>query len=414
MKIVEINTVCDTGSTGRIAAHIARISNEKGYEAYFAYGRGKHPNDIAGYKIGNKIDFIDHVLLNFFKGKSGFGSLSVTKKFLSWLDEVSPDIIHLHNIHGFYINIQLLFEYIKTHSIPVVWTLHDCWPFTGQCAYFDFSGCERWKEGCHDCPVYRTDYPYSLFCDNSKENYLEKKRVFSGVKNLVIVTPSNWLSNLVKDSFLKEYPTLVINNGIDTGVFRRLEIDQEKKRDLLIKHIGSRDAYDIQNKKIVLGVANIWSSRKGIDSFYRLAEILSEEYVIVLIGVSNKVRRICKKRYSGRIIGIGHTDSVGELAEWYNIANVYVNPTLEDNYPTTNIEALACGTPVITYDVGGSSETIIAGHGRTVKKGDVEELAKEIEDVIGRNETFEYENIYLDASVRLSQYTDLFNKLVNK
>ena len=171
MRIVEVNTVCDTGSTGRIAANIYRLAEKRGHEVYFAYGRGKHPEDINGYKIGNFFDFTCHVLINFFRGKSGFGSKYTTKKFLKWLDEIKPDILHLHNIHGFYINVSFLFEYIKEHNIRVVWTLHDCWSFTGQCAHFDYVGCDKWKTGCYKCPIYRSNYPYSLFSTLHHRNY---------------------------------------------------------------------------------------------------------------------------------------------------------------------------------------------------------------------------------------------------
>ncbi len=384
MRIVEINTVCDTGSTGRIAAGVARIARQRGHEVYFAYGRGHHPEDISGYKIGNRIDFVFHVLLNFFKGKSGFGSKLVTKRFIGWLDYIQPDVIHLHNLHGFYIHVGMLFEYIKRHDIRVIWTLHDCWPFTGQCAYFDYAECDKWKDGCYDCPIYRTNYPYSLFCDNSKANYQKKKELFAGVSRLLIVTPSSWLNSLVRESFLGDYDSRIINNGIDTDVFRVLD-----KNSPTINRI--REKYEIiADKKIVLGVANIWDHRKGLDEFCGLSDRLNKEQktnsdiIIVLIGVSGHIAGQLRRCYSGRILGIEHTESLDELVAWYNIADVFVNPTLEDNFPTTNIEALACGTPVVTYDTGGSPEAIDEICGRIVKKGDISSLTLTILDMIDR------------------------------
>ncbi len=420
MRIVEINTVCDRGSTGRIAATVARLASDRGHDVYFAYGRGSHPDDIAGYKIGNRADFVCHVLLNFFKGRSGFGSVTVTRRFLKWLDGIKPDVLHLHNIHGFYINIEMLFDYIKEHDLHVVWTLHDCWPFTGQCAYFDYAGCDRWRTGCHDCPVYRKDYPYSLFCDNSKDNYADKKSIFCGVNRLTVVTPSKWLKDLVGESFLKEYRTVVINNGIDTGVFREKAVTAEEKGRMLSKYSSTFNCNNLKDKRIVLGVANVWSERKGADAFYKLAGLLDDRYLIVMIGVSSQIKRRIRKEYEGRIIGIGHTESTEELAAWYNIADVYVNPTLDENYPTTNLEAFACGTPVVTYDTGGCRETIDPEHDRVISKGDLAAMAEAIKlitdaddsDVAEVSEGM-IENKGLSAAFRLSEYMSLFEDIAN-
>ena len=363
-----INTVCNSGSTGRISAEIASLAQQRGHNVCFAYGRGSHPDDIQGYKIGNRIDFICHVLLNFVFGKSGFGSRIVTKRFLNWLKKNQPDIINIHNLHGFYIHVGMFFDYIKANDIPVVWTLHDCWSFTGQCAHFDYVGCDKWKRGCYKCPIFRTEYPYSLFCDNSEKNYIDKRRVFTGVKNLIIVTPSEWLSNLVKDSFLKEYEVKIINNGIDLNKFRIIRDDKS-----LISELREQNNISEQ-KKVVLGVANVWTERKGLNSFYQLANILPEEYIIVLVGISTRIAKTIKNKYRGKIIGIKHTESIDELVCWYNLADVFVNPTLEDNFPTTNIEALACGTPVVTYKTGGSPESIDDNCGIVVDRADVVEL----------------------------------------
>ena len=204
MKIIFINTVVGSGSTGKITKILYELANNAGFESAVAYGRGSAPTGIRGYKIGNNLDFVIHVLINFFGGKSGFGSKRTTRQFIKWLEKEKPDIIHLHNLHGFYLNIDMLFKYIKENDIPIIWTLHDCWPMTGQCAYFDYVQCEKWKTGCFSCPVYRTDYPYSLFKDNSRNNYFNKAEIFSNVKNMTIVTPSKWLANLVEQSFLQD------------------------------------------------------------------------------------------------------------------------------------------------------------------------------------------------------------------
>ena len=335
-----------------------------------------------------------HVCRNFFQGGAGFGSTGATKKFISWLCEIKPDVIHLHNIHGFYLHTQLLFDYLKSADIPVVWTLHDCWSFTGHCAYFDYvqpwaraqkkkaldddidlSGvtCTRWKQACHNCPIHKTAYPYAIFKDNSAKNYERKKNAYTGVKNLTIVTPSKWLAGYVSESFLKDYPVEVIPNGIDLDAFRpytKKELELRKKQYSGYKH------------RRILGVANQWEERKGLDYFERLAQILPVNYTIELVGLSRPQAELYRRKYkNGRILPITRTGSKQALASLYRGADVYVNATLEDNFPTTNLEALACGTPVITFDTGGSGESLTQDCGIIVPKGDFDALLGAIEHV---------------------------------
>ena len=364
MKIVEINTVNGTGSTGKIAAALYHLANSQNHEPYIAYGRGQAPANIHGFKISNTLDFGIHVMSNFFCGNSGFASKRATKRFLNCLDSIQPNLLHLHNLHGFYLHVGLLFEYIKTHNLPVIWTLHDCWPFTGQCAYFDYAGCKKWQTECHHCPIYRTDYPYSLFKDNSKQNYIQKKEAFMGVNQMIITTPSHWLASLVQDSYLNQYSVKVIPNGIDLQLFKPISIP------------FSANKYP--NKKILLGVANVWDKRKGLDYFLDLADMLDDTYHIVLIGVSKKQQNMLQTKYSKKITAITRTTNQQELVHWYNAAYAFVNPTLEDNFPTTNLEALACGTPVITFNTGGSPESINNACGIVVKKGNIEDLKQAI------------------------------------
>lgn len=399
MKIVQVNTVCGTGSTGKIAADLYRISDNTNINAYIAYGRGSAPKNISSYKIGNPADFVCHVLINFFLGKSGFGSKAVTKRFLKWLDSVQPDILHLHNLHGFYIHVNMLFDYIKAHEIPVVWTLHDCWPLTGQCAHFDYADCSKWKTACFDCPVYRSAYPYSLFKDNSRQNYILKKATFTGVKNLTIVTPSNWLANIVKQSFLQQYPVKVIPNGINLNIFKPT-----------LTTLTSND------KKIILGVANIWNHRKGLYYFFQLADMLDPSYHIVLIGVNKGQQRMINKKYGSLITALLRTSSQEDLAAWYSRAFVYVNPTLEDNFPTTNLEALACGTPVITFKTGGSPESITTQCGIVVEKGNVIKLKEailsleestDITSLICREQAMKF-----DKDIRFQDYIQLYKNIL--
>lgn len=341
MKVLQINTVCGVGSVGRIVRQIHEALREKGHESYIAYGRKPLRCDGA-IRIGGDLDVYFHVFLTRVFDLHGFGSKKATKKFLKIVGEINPDIIHLHNIHGYYLNIEVLFDFLKSFDKPVVWTLHDCWAFTGHCAHFLYARCDKWKTGCYSCPEKKA-YPKSVFLDNSKSNYQRKRKTFTGVRNMTLVTPSQWLAGLVKESFLGDYPVQVIPNGIDTEVFKPTPSDFKKR-------------YGLDGKFLILGVANVWGKRKGFDYFLDLSKYLSDDEIIVLVGLSDE--RI--KNLPNNIIGIKRTNSAKELSEIYTAADVFFNPTLEDNYPTVNLEAQACGTYVITFDSGGAKETIIS------------------------------------------------------
>ena len=337
-----INSVCGIRSTGRICTDIASELEAQGHQVKIAYGRENVPEQFQRYavRIGNDLDMRLHGVKARLLDASGFGSKSATKRFIKWVKDYDPDVIHLHNIHGYYINIEILFNYLKNSGKPVVWTLHDCWAFTGHCAYFDFAGCEKWKTGCYGCPQ-KKSYPSSILIDRSKKNHIQKRRLFTTLSNMTVVTPSQWLAGLVKKSYLGKYNIRVINNGIDTEVFKPTSGDFRQK-------------YNIGSKKIILGVAGVWDRRKGFEDFYKLSSILEDSYQIVLVGLNEKQISALPKN----IIGISSTESASELAEIYTAADVFVNPTLEDNYPTVNLEAQACGTPVITYNTGGSPESV--------------------------------------------------------
>ena len=361
-----INSVCGTGSTGRICSKIAREYSDNGYEVKIAYGRSSFvpkEDEKFAVKIGGGFDLKTHAIKTRLFDKHGLGSVNATKNFLKWADEFDPDVLWLHNVHGYYINYQLLFKWIKTRpDMQVKWTLHDCWAFTGHCSYFSAVGCEKWKTLCRKCPQ-KKQYPKSSLFDNSKNNYLKKKASFTGVKKMEIITPSYWLSDLVKLSFLKDYPVEVRHNTIDTAVFKPTPSDFRKR-------------LDIENKKIVLGVAGVWDSRKGFSDFIGLSELLDERYVIVLVGLSEKqIKKLPKN-----VIGIARTNSAKELAEIYSAADVFLNLTYEDNYPTVNLEAQACGTPCITYRTGGSVESVPENN--IVEQGDLFAIKDILEKLI--------------------------------
>ncbi len=340
-------------------------------------------------RIGTKWDTYAHVVLTRIFDKHGLGSKRATREFLGVVEELDPDIIHLHNIHGYYLNVELLFDYLKVADKPVVWTLHDCWPFTGHCSHFDYIGCNKWRTQCFDCPQ-KNQYPSSKFLDNSKNNFSRKKVAFTGVRNMTIVSPSQWLAGLVRDSFLNEYPVKVINNGIDLDLFKPAK-GRFRKR------------YGLEDKFVILGVTNVWTDRKGLLYFTELAGRLYQDEAIVLVGLTEKQKSFLPPN----IIGIKRTNSVEELAEIYSDADVFINLTLEDNFPTTNLEALACGTPVITFDTGGSAESIDKTCGFIARQGSLDDTLSFIR-IVKKNGKKVYEENCLNRARRLYDKKDRF------
>lgn len=397
MKVLQINTVCGVGSTGRIATDIHNILLSKNYDSYIAYGKREAKNCNSTIKIGKKIDIYAHAIKTRVLDLHGFGSKDATRKFINTVEELNPDIIHLHNIHGYYVNIEILFNYLKKIGKPIVWTLHDCWCFTGHCAYFDYVGCEKWKSRCYNCPETKA-YPKSIFRDNSELNFITKKNLFTGLKNLTIVTPSRWLAKLVKQSFLKEYPVEVINNGIDLQIFK-------PKKSCFRKNNG------IDNSKMILGVASTWDRRKGLEYFIDLSSKLEKGEIIVLVGLNEKQIATLPKN----IIGISRTNNATELAEIYTAADIFVNPTLEEVFGMTNIEALACGTPVITFDTGGSPECIDDTTGLVVEKGNKTDLLSAIERMnihsIDYNSCINRAKVF-DKNVLFQRYIEIYEENV--
>lgn len=336
-----INSVCGIRSTGRICTDLALKLEEQGHEVKIAYGRENVPEEFERFavRIGTDFDVKLHGVKARLLDGMGFGSKSATASFIKWVKKYNPDVIHLHNIHGYYINIPVLFNYLKGCGKTIIWTLHDCWSFTGHCTYFNYEGCEKWKEGCGDCPQMGV-YPKRIGPDRSAHNFKLKYKLITDIPNMHIVTPSKWLMDLAAESYLNNYPIQVINNGIDTDVFKPTESD-------VLNRLG------IAGKKVILGVAAVWDRRKGMPDFIELSKMIDDSYKIVLVGLTkDQIAELPEN-----IIGIERTDSVAELVKLYSAAYVFVNATYEDNYPTTNLEAIACGTPVITYNTGGSPES---------------------------------------------------------
>lgn len=393
MKTVQINATCGAGSTGKICSAVAALLDQNHVENYIFYSSGK-TSDPHGKKYQSKWNVKMQAICSRAFGNYGFNTFFATKKLLKELDEISPDIVHLHNLHGHNVNLTLLFRYFKKHpKIKIFWTFHDCWAFTAYCTHFTIEKCDKWITGCHNCPQYRT---YSWFFDRSHTLYNRKKELFTGL-DMTVITPSEWLAELVKKSFLKEYPVKVIHNGIDLSVFQPTASDFRKKHNIS------------QEKYIILGVAFDWEFRKGLDVFIELADKLPEDYQIVLVGTNKDVDR----QLPNNIISIHRTKNQNELAEIYTAADLFVNPTREENYPTVNMESIACGTPVLTFRTGGSPEIVDENCGCVVDCDDIKSLINCIIDIrnsnrfdvkkcLERAETF-------DANDRFAEYIKLYN-----
>lgn len=398
LNILQINSVCGVGSTGRIATDIHATLLSHGHCSTIAYGRDVAKSCEQAIRIGRKVDSYMHVARTRLLDSHGFGSKAATKQLIARIKTLNPDVIHLHNVHGYYLHVGLLFDYLKASKKPVIWTFHDCWAFTGHCTYFDYVACNRWINQCHDCPL-KTEYPKSLFLDRSRQNYQQKKVLFPGVENLTIVTPSKWLAALVKKSFLKDYPVKIINNGIDLNIFRPC-------------HSNFRERFNLEDKFVILGVASPWSTRKGYQCFLDLSKVIKADEKIVLVGLDETTIR----NLPDGIIGIAKTKSTAELAEAYSAADIFINPTLEDNFPTTNLEALACGTPLITFNTGGSPEAVDKDSGLIVERGDLPGLVESIAAVRKVGKPFYSDKCrtraekHYDKNQRFGDYLNLYKQ----
>lgn len=392
-KLIQINETVSVGSTGRIAAQIGNVAITQGWNSYIAYGRESKMCDSNLIKVGSIPGILWHVFQTRVLDRHGLSSTCATKNLVKKIDAIKPDIIHLHNIHGYYLNYEVLFQYLAFVNKPIVWTLHDCWSITGHCSFFEGVGCEKWKTGCGNCP-YLKDYPRSFFFDRSLKNYKQKRQAFTKPKNITLVPVSNWLGDLVKQSFLKDSPIKVIHNGTDLEAFKPQGNDIRKK-------------YSIDSgKNIVLGVASVWHERKGLIDFIKLASY--DKLQVILVGVTDEI----KNQLPRNIIAISRTNSQQDLAELYTCADVFVNPTYDDNFPTTNIEALACGTPVITYNTGGSSEAVDSETGIVVEKGDVQGIVEAIKQLSNKDRTA-LRDACRNRAIRLYNKNDRFQDYIN-
>lgn len=405
-KLLQINTTVNSGSTGKIAEELGAFAINQDWESYIAYGiENNRPSLSNKIRIGSDLDIYMHgVRTRIFDNHSlGRSSRKATKGLIEKMDEIKPDLIHLHNLHGYYLNVDVLFNYLKTLDKPIVWTLHDCWAFTGHCSYFSLVGCDKWKTHCHNCPI-TNRYPASYMMDRSEKNFDDKRELFNSLKNLTLVPVSDWLGDLLPDSFLSALPVKVIHNGIDTNIFKST------------RSVQLRDKYGIGNKFMMIAVATTWDRRKGLQDYHRLAERLDDSCQLVFIGMNKgQIRKL-----PNNIIGIERTENTEELVEFYSEADVVMNISYAESFGLTTVEGFACGTPGIVYNATASPELITPDTGIVVKKGDIEALHKAVLEIKSKGKAFysqaciERVNHFYNKEDRYSDYLNLYNSLIKK
>ncbi|MBO5706068.1 MAG: glycosyltransferase [Bacteroidaceae bacterium] len=398
-KLLQINVTANWGSTGKISEQIGVLAQAQGWDSYIAYGRHANPSNLNTIKIGNQIDVYEHYAESRFGDREGLASRDATRVFLKHVEKIKPDIIHLHNIHDHYLNYKLLFNYIVAKDIPVVWTQHDCWAFTGHCSYYDYIGCKKWKKECNNCPLVNC-----LSVDRSRQNFLLKKELFNSLRSLTIVPVSNWLANQINESFLNHHRVVVIKNGVDLSVFKENCTDVHKQ-------------YGIKKgSKILLGVASAWSNRKGLEDYIELSKVLSSSYQIVLVGLNKKQLSLLPSK----IIGVERTNNIQELVNLYSSADIVLNLSYEETFGLTTVEGFACGTPSIVYNKTASPELISSDTGVVVEAGDFCGLAYAIDVICSKGKKFyskacreRAEQLY-NKNHRFQDYINLYSEIISK
>lgn len=406
--LLQINPVLRVStSTGRIMQEIGELALQNGWASYIAYSKGRdgiRPCRSQLVPIGNRASVCLHGLETRLFDRHGLASDKATRQFVKQLEVLRPDVVHIHNIHGYFLNYRILFDYLSHSGIPVVWTVHDCWLYTGHCYYYSYIGCGKWKSGCGQCPQCKK-FPASWWADRSAQNFIDKQAAFTSMPHdkLTMVPVSEWIKREMQESFLRDYPFRVIHNGIDTRVFQPY---------------GAADVraqYGLQGKHIVLGVASVWSEEKGWNDFLKLASGLRGDEILVLIGVTERQ----KKTLPAKVKGIVRTEHVHQLAALYAAADVFVNLTWQDNYPTVNLEAIACGTPVVTYRTGGSVEAVTEDTGFIVEQGDIDGVLRAVREIEQNGKAYytdrcrTYALEHFQKEDRYADYLRLYDELLN-
>ena len=361
--LLQFNVYANCASTGRLAEDLGDVAISAGWKSYVAYGRESRPSHSELIKVGTKADIYAHVLKSRLLDRHGFGSARATKRLIKQIDEIRPDVIQFQNVHGYFLNLPFILEYITEKDIPLIWSLHDCWSMTGHCSHFALKGCEKWKTQCEKCPSIH-DYPSSLFVDSSKRNYKEKKELVEAIPRLTIVSGSEWLANIARQSYFKNRDIRVIPDGIDTDTF-----SPKDDTELL------RVKYGLENKFVIMASGTVWLPYKGLHDFARLREVLSDDYAIVLVGMQQKDIDALPKG----LIGIPRTKTPQELARWYSMADCVMSLSRLESFGLTPVEGFACGTPAIVYNCTSTPELITPETGFVAEAGNIEDVKEKVE-----------------------------------
>ncbi len=408
-RLLQINPVVRVStSTGRIMQEIGDLAMQNGWESYIAYSRGRDGEKKCSSQllpVGDRCDVAWHGLETRLLDRHGLASRRATCKLIEQIEELRPDVIHIHNIHGYFLNYRLLFEYLSVCGIPVVWTIHDCWLYTGHCYYYSYVKCDKWQTGCNHCSQ-RREFPASLFADRSRRNFEDKRAAFTSMPHdrLTIVPVSEWMKGEMQRSFLSGYEMRVIHNGINTDIFTVRD-----PQNVVVR-------YGLERRHILLGVASIWSKEKGLDDLVKMAGLLADDEMMVLVGIKPEEM----KRLPQNIVGIARTENMQQLAELYSAADAFINPTWQDNYPTVNLEAIACGTPVVTYRTGGSIEAVTSDTGVVVEQGDVGGLLAAARGICQRGKSYyrercrQYAVAHFNKEDRYADYLSLYDELTSR
>ena len=401
-KLVQFNVYANCASTGRLAEDLGDVALNAGWKSYVAYGRDYRPSNSELIKIGTKLDLYGHILKSRLLDRHGFGSIHATKKLIRQLDDIKPDVIQFQNVHGYYLNLPIILNYIAEKNIPLIWSLHDCWSMTGHCSHFALKGCEKWKTQCDHCPSIH-DYPSSWFVDSSRRNYMEKKALVEAIPRLTIVSGSEWLANIARQSYFGNRDVIVIPDGIDTNIFSP-KCDTEELR----------KQYGLEKKFVIMASGTTWLPYKGLNDFARLRAELSDEYAIVLVGMQHKDIGSLPKG----LIGIPKTKSPEELARWYSMADCVMSLSRLESFGLTPVEGFACGTPAIVYNCTSTPELITPGTGFVAEVGNIEDVKTKVERLreIGKsNYSKRCREIALekyDRNVCFNEYLNLYNRLL--
>lgn len=407
MKLLQIDACLNTGSTGRISEDIARTAMQRGWECFHIHGARyvNPPSIMKHYQSGNVADEYFHFAEYLFFDNDGLASRYSTHKILKYICDVNPDVIQLHDIHDHWLNYRILFEYLNTLTIPIVWTQHDCWSFTGDCFHFSQIGCNQWVTRCTKrCPA-RSGNPFRRIINHTEKHYSLKKKLFLSTKNLTLVPVSNWLEGILRKSFFKEKRIVTIHNGIDLEVFKS-------------KSSGCvRQKFGIGENPYVIGVATAWSDRKGLNDYLNLVHLLNEGILLVLVGIEGKNAEVAR---NAGIITIPRTENVDELAALYSGAEVVLNLSYEETFGLTSVEGFGCGTPTIVYNCTASPELVGSSIvGVIVEKGDVNGVVDAIHELMSKDRKMLSQNCRLraeelyDKNKCYNQYVDLYDSLVN-